>query len=427
MPETVINADPSQRLAYIVDMMREMSEQTDPQLMVQTYGRRMRQLIPFDATISLSRRDLVYPYFRITRSTRWKKPINPWTAKDQLPLLKGGLLAELIYREEPLIMDEIQIAPDDPAAEFLCGHRSLLAIPLFDMGKALNMVVALGDHAATFDQNGLAQQMWMSNLFGRATQSLVLSDQLRSAYETVEKELEVVADIQHSLLPSELPEIPTLEMAVHYQTSRHAGGDYYDFFQLPDGRWGFLIADVSGHGTGAAVIMAVTHSIAHSHHEAPEPPSRLLGFINQHLAARYTNGNGTFVTAFYGIYDPKTRTLTYANAGHNPPRHKRAGASVIGSLESALNLPLGLESTEQFCDVTQTFSPGDAIAFYTDGITEARNSQRDLFGQERLDKIFQSSDATAENMLRNILAGVEDFTGGAPPSDDRTLLIAKVH
>jgi sigma-B regulation protein RsbU (phosphoserine phosphatase) len=266
----------------------------------------------------------------------------------------------------------------------------------------------------------------MANLFGRATQNLVLSGELRSAYEAVDREMQIVADIQRSLLPTDVPVIPTLDMAVHYQTSRRAGGDYYDFFPLPDGRWGLLIADVSGHGTPAAVMMAVTHSIAHTHHEDPDPPSRLLNFINRHLAMRYTNGNGTFVTAFYGIYDPKTRTITYSNAGHNPPRHKRAGGVVVGSLEGGQNLPLGIDADEHYTDAAETFAPGDSMIFYTDGITEARATSGEMFGLERLDHLLLSGEPAAPELLRQVLASVEDFTGGAAPTDDRTLLVARV-
>src|SRR6185369_10191873 len=121
-----------------------------------------------------------------------------------------------------------------------------------------------------FNPDQFPEFVWMGNLFGRATHNLVLSDELRSAYNTVDREMQIVADIQRSLLPETLPKIPTLDLAAYYQTSRRAGGDYYDFFPLPDGRWGILIADVSGHGTPAAVIMAITHSIAHSF---PGPPS----------------------------------------------------------------------------------------------------------------------------------------------------------
>lgn len=414
------------RIAAVVEMMREMSEQSDPQMMVQTYGKRMRQISPSDGSLSLSRRDLAYPYYRITRSSKWDPNFNPWKSRDQLPLLKGGLIAELIYGEQPVVIDDIQFSEDDPAIEYFRGHRSLVAIPLFDQGHALNMVVQFRNAPAAFDRTFLPEHCWMANLFGRATQTLVLSGELRSAYEAVDREMKVVEDIQRSLLPTEVPEIPTLDMAVHYQTSRRAGGDYYDFFPLPDGRWGLLIADVSGHGTPAAVMMAVTHSIAHTHHEEPDPPSRLLNFINQHLAARYTNGNGTFVTAFYGIYDPKQRTITYSNAGHNPPRHKRAGQIVLGSLEGGRNLPLGIDPDERYADVTQSFEPGDMMIFYTDGITEARSPSLEMYGLERLDEELLSHDQDAMQLLKRVLKSVDAFNAGAPPTDDRTLLVARV-
>src|SRR5690349_24930591 len=146
-----------------------------------------------------------------------------------------------------------------------------------------------------------------NNLYGRATHNLVLAEKVKEAYEAVDEEMRIVAALQRSLLPDPLPKIPTMSVAAHYQTSHRAGGDYYDFFPLPDGKWGILIADVSGHGTPAAVLMAVTHTIAHTYGGPPTPPGTLLNFVNRHLAARYTNGNGTFVTAFYGIYDPASR------------------------------------------------------------------------------------------------------------------------
>jgi sigma-B regulation protein RsbU (phosphoserine phosphatase) len=238
----------------------------------------------------------------------------------------------------------------------------------------------------------------------------------------------VVADIQRSLLPRELPRIPTMDLSVHYQTSRRAGGDYYDFFELPDGRWGFLIADVAGHGTPAAVLMAVTHSIAHTLNEEPDPPSKLLNFVNRHLCARYTYQNGTFVTAFYGIYDPRDRTITYANAGHNPPRHKRQGSIVLGSLEGGANLPLGIEPAESYADSAQKFWPGDGLIFYTDGITEARNPKGEMFGSERLDEILLSGDgaSTAADLCRRTIDVLNEFTEGRPPADDRTLLVATI-
>ncbi len=255
--------DWTKRLAMIVDTMREMSRQTDPEAMVRAYGARMSELMPSDRRLSLSRRDLEPPRYRITRSTTWTEAINPWKEKDRLPLFTSGLLGELIYADDARIIDDLQVAPDDPAADYFAGMRSLMAIPMFDQGVALNMVVVMRREPAAFQRDELPEVVWMSNLFGRAAHNLVLSEEVSKAYQAIDQELKIVGDIQRSLLPVHLPAIPTLELAASYHTSERAGGDYYDFFPLPEGKWGILIADVSGHGTPAAVLMAITHSIAH--------------------------------------------------------------------------------------------------------------------------------------------------------------------
>jgi sigma-B regulation protein RsbU (phosphoserine phosphatase) len=392
--------------------------------MVLTYGQRMRQVIPTDGMISLSRRGLQPPAYRITRSHLLGNDHNPWRQASALPVLSGGLLGRLVYSDEPAILEQFTPNEDDPAIEHLRGFRSLVAIPLFDQGVAMNMVVLLSRSVAGFSAERLPEHLWLSNLFGRATHNLVLSSDLKKAYDTVDRELQVVADIQRSLLPSELPQHRGLDLHAFYRTSRRAGGDYYDFFPLSDGRCGILIADVSGHGTPAAVMMAVTHSIAHAHHEDPDPPGRLLNFINRHLCARYTQSTGTFVTAWYGVYDPKYRSLTYANAGHPPPRHKRPGATVLGSIEGSLNLPLGIDPDEHYADAAQQFQPGDAMVFYTDGITEARNGSSELFSESRLDAAILSSPPVAREIVERIVREVEKFAQKAQPDDDQTLLAA---
>lgn len=257
-------ADARTRLQHVLDTMREMSLQTDPQEMVRAYVRRMQAMQPVDLRMALSRRGLARPRVRITRFSGWKGDINPWKEADRLPVIDGGLLEDLIYGDEPQIINDLHVPDDDPASEFLRGMRSLMAIPLFDEGVSLNMVVILRQEPDAFDPEELPERVWMANLFGGATSNLVLAEQRDAAYRMVDDELRVVANIQRSLLPATLPTIPGLELAVHYQTSQRAGGDYYDFFALPEGRWGLLIADVSGHGTPAAVVMAVTHCIAHT-------------------------------------------------------------------------------------------------------------------------------------------------------------------
>jgi sigma-B regulation protein RsbU (phosphoserine phosphatase) len=418
---------PSEQLAFIVDTMRQMSRQTDPEKMVKEYGQRVRQMLQNDRFISLSRRDLERPKVRVTRSSVMKENINPWTDGHRLPVLEGGLLSDLIWGDEPVILNTFEADPSDPGFCFLQECRSLLAIPLFDQGMALNMVVMGRYIPDGFDPRALPGYVWMSNLFGRATQNLVLSQEVRKAYDALDRELNVVAGIQQSLLPTSLPKIPTLDLAVHYQTSKRAGGDYYDFFQLPKGRWGILMADVSGHGTPAAVIMAITHSIAHTHCGDPEPPSQLLEFVNDHLTARYTTNSGTFVTAFYAIYDPAARTITYASAGHCPPRIRRGGNGILESFDKSRQIPLGIEPGETYNDIVQQLLPGDSMLIYTDGITEARGPRGEFFGLEQLDDVLVAHQtACAADLLADALKALDSFSGGVPATDDRTLLALTV-
>jgi phosphoserine phosphatase RsbU/P len=430
MNEVLASAEPftdwKERLEFIVATMRELSSQTDPMRMRLLYTQRMRKLLPLDASLNVSRRELSASWFRITSSSRWTETINPWKQKDRLPLLQGGLLAELLYGDKPVIFDDLQVCPKDPAFEYLAGFRSMLAIPMYDGGKALNMVLLLRSEPNAFPPELLPSLVWTSNLYGRATHNLVLSEQLKEAYEAVDYEMRVVADIQRSLLPAKTPDIPTLGVAAHYQTSSRAGGDYYDFFALPDGRWGLLIADVSGHGTPAAVIMAVTHSLAHTYAGGNCRPGELLEHLNIHLRTRYTAANDAFVTAFYAIYDPKTRRVTYSSAGHNPPRLKRCSDGTLALLNGAGGLPLGMMEVESYPDSECQLQPGDQIVLYTDGITEATNAQGEQFGLSRMDSVLENCSIGASDLLRSVLAELEEFTGGGPAHDDRTLLVIKV-
>ncbi len=418
----------SARLASVVEMMREMSQQTDPQEMVRAYASRIRQLLPTERSVSLSRRDLDAPKFRVTRFTGWADAVNPWAERDRLPLLSGGLLGEIMYGDQPLILDDLtaRLDPTDPAFPYLDGMRSLMALPNYDRGVALNWTMLLRSEPAAFDREGLPERVWMSNLFGRATQNLVLSEDLRKAYALVERELQVVADIQRSLLPRALPTVPKLDLAVFYRASRWAGGDYYDLFPLPDGRWGILIADVSGHGTPAAVVMAITQTIARGSSAAQLVPNRFLGHLNHRLARGYTDQSGHFVTAFYGVFDPRTRRFEYAVAGHNPPRVKRCATSHVFTLDDVNGLPLGLFEDQNYELGRFDLMAGDQLVLYTDGITEAMDPAGQLFGVERLDSAISRCGQPAECLIQSVLSSVETFIQGEPLADDQTLLVGSV-
>src|SRR5262249_7449086 len=129
---------------------------------------------------------------------------------------------------------------------------------------------------------------------------------------------------------------------------------------------------------------------------------------------------------FYGIYDPSRRELTYACAGHNPPRLKRCADGTIDSLDGVSGLPLGVLAGESYGQTSRVLVPGDQIVFYTDGITEATNIDGEQFGLDRLDRVLENCHLTADGLIEEVLAQLDAFTSGQPAADDRTLLIAKI-
>ncbi|MCZ6788084.1 MAG: PP2C family protein-serine/threonine phosphatase [Planctomycetota bacterium] len=413
------------RLDKIVETMREISTETRPEELVKAYSWRMREMSNTTGFLSISRRGLEPPKYRIARSHIFAKQKNPWKQRDQLPVFEGGFLGKLVFSNEAHIIDDLDVPIDDPAYEHLKGQRSLVAIPVFDGGVALNVVIQMRDRPRAFDPVFFPQMVWTTNLFARATHNLVMRHELAEMHERLDQEVAVVGEIQRSLLPTTLPEISNMDLSAHYETSQRAGGDYYDVLRLPGGRWGILIADVSGHGTPAAVLMAITHAITHLYPGPPTKPCSLLEFLSQRLNASYTN-DGTFVTAFYGIYDPETRELSYALAGHPPPRLKHCDDGTMDSLDAALRPPLGIMPVQDYADATVSLRTGDQIIFYTDGITEARNPAGDFFGVERLDDALESCHLDSDGLIQAVLRNLEQFTEGAAPDDDRTLLVAKI-
>ncbi|MGZ3319277.1 MAG: PP2C family protein-serine/threonine phosphatase, partial [Isosphaeraceae bacterium] len=187
-----------------------------------------------------------------------------------------------------------------------------------------------------------------------------------------------------------------------------------------------LIADVSGHGTPAAVMMAILHSLAHGHPGHPEPPSALLEHVNKRLSASYTAENEVFVTAFYGIYDPTQRQFAYSCAGHNPPQLKRCSLGRVDSLEDVGGPPLGLFEDVEYAQTKVTLRPGDILVLYTDGVTEAMDSESKQFGLEKLHEVLTQCNLGASAMRDAILEALDRFTDSNAALDDRTLLVAKV-
>jgi sigma-B regulation protein RsbU (phosphoserine phosphatase) len=376
--------------------------------------------------MTLSRRGVKPPKYLVTRFTEWENAADPWSERDRLPLLEGGLLGELVYCNEPRLINDLHVDPADPSYPYLSGMGSILTMPQYDHGEAMTMTMLMRAERNAFNPAHLGEYVWTVNLFGRAVHTLRLSDELEKANAALDRELLTVSNIQRSLLPPQLPSIPGVDLAVHYETARRAGGDYYDFFDFGDGRWGILIADVCGHGADAAVLMAITHAIARTCTEAADDPAVRLGYINEHLFRHYTERSRAFVTAFYGVYDTRTHRFAYASAGHDSPRVLSNSGGTTGELESGKNLPLGVAASEQFQTYEHQFAPGDTIVFFTDGITEARRPGMGQFGLERIDNVMRRANGSAEGLARELVSELGRFAQTDVADDDRTLVIMRI-
>lgn len=417
------------RLAISVDVMRELSRYADPQDMYAVFARRMNQLFPTSRQISLTRRGLSRPQFRVTRFNGWDHPERPRGDTDRLPVQQSGLLASLLYADEPRVIDDLVLDPHDPAVEYLDGQRSVLAIPLYDQGQSLNLLVLAREESHAFPPEQVPELVLLSNLFGRAVQTSVLTEALKGAYATADFELKAVADLQKALLPANVPAIPGLDLAAEYRTARRAGGDLYDFFPLSNGRLGVLIADVSGHGTPAAVLTAIAHTLAHHAPAPPIKPGEFLSYLNEALAAKYTAASGTFITAFYAVFDPANGTVTYASAGHVPPRLIRSADGSCVPLNRAQRLPLGINPRKfVYPEEVAAIERGDAVVLFTDGLSEATDpAGDDVFGTDRIDAALLLCTGSARQMLGAVRVAREAFTANEPLKDDQTLLVVKMN
>jgi len=244
----------------------------------------------------------------------------------------------------------------------------------------------------------------------------------------LDRERKAVAEIQRLLLPASLPEIPGFEMSPYYRPSQQASGDCYDVVPLINDQWGFVMADVAGHGTPAAVVMTVMRTLIHA--ELPtnrdKSAGEFLERINGVMCETYLR-NGRFVTVWAAVLDPVSRRLTYASAGHNPPRLLR-GDSVL-ALDMVGGLPLGINRAATYDDEGITLEPEDLLVIYTDGITEAMRPGFDapaLFGTEGLDRVLSEcgSDRTSDCAER-VTKAIAAFTNDAAPTDDQTMLILR--
>ena len=247
-------------------------------------------------------------------------------------------------------------------------------------------------------------------------------DELRQ----LESELELSQIVQRALLPQQVPSIPKYDIAAFSRPAQIVTGDYFDFLKFEDGTHGFVLADVSGHGVSAGMLMGSLQTVFHTLTPTTDSPVDVLTRINRLYI--HNISFSTFVTIFFAKLDPVSRILSYANAGHNPPLlHRRSTeeTSWLRPTGAAIGLVEDYRSHLESIELGE----GDALVLYTDGIIEAFNPQgTDQFGYERLlEVVHQNEKLPANELASKIRQSLNDFTQGAVLVDDITLIVCKVN
>ena len=243
----------------------------------------------------------------------------------------------------------------------------------------------------------------------------------------LESELELAQEVQKMLLPQEVPNIPGFEIAAFSRPAQIVGGDYFDFVDFSNGLHGLVIADVAGHGVSASLHMASIQALLRTLVPVNQSPAEVMREI--HRLFIHNIRFETFVTFFIGAFDYSTKTLTFSNAGHQPPLvlHKNKSKNESVEMLRPTGAAIGLVEEAEFAEKTIELHEEDLLVLYTDGITEAMNLQNQEFGRERLTVLSrQIITLPVKEIVQEIRQALLEFTEGKPFADDTTLLVCKV-
>ncbi len=261
---------------------------------------------------------------------------------------------------------------------------------------------------------------------GASLEKKRLRDEIVAVLDQIEGELRSARDVQLGMVPTDFP-LPTaagpVEVFATLEPARQIGGDLYDFFWGEDGRFYFVIADVSDKGAPAALFMARTKTmirlvatLTRTPAGVPLDPGRIIKKVNEELCL--DNRHGMFVTVFFGILDPATALVSFCNAGHNPP-YILGGANGVAALDGPRSKPLGIRPTFAYETGTRKLDPGDCVFLFTDGITEAMDAAGEWFSEERLQETLRSlAGEPASTVVGKVIAKVREFAATAPQADD---------
>jgi serine phosphatase RsbU (regulator of sigma subunit)/anti-sigma regulatory factor (Ser/Thr protein kinase) len=339
---------------------------------------------------------------------------------------------------------EVAIAPDDPIVEYFQRTPGAVEIDRLDIDSpalramkaaGVKLVVALVSQGELIGLLNLGPRLSEQDysaddralLTNLATQAgpavrvaqLVRQQQLEAqARERLENELRVARLIQQTLLPKQLPELPGWNLAAYYQPARAVGGDFYDFIYLSGGRVAIVVGDVTDKGVPAALVMATTRAILRGAAQRLDSPGEVLERANDLMCPDIPRN--MFITCLYAILDPASGVLRYANAGHDLP-YRRHGDTLLEL--RATGMPLGLLPGMRYEEKETELLPGDSVLFYSDGLVEAHNTQREMFSFERVMSLVRQHEG-GQGLIDRLLRELADFTGPDWEQEDDVMLVA---
>lgn len=417
------------KIDFYTRLLRRVSLHTDPAEVQREFATMVREDNRVDGMISLSVRGLPSGSYKITRMNidddLGVVSMNPWAEWAKIPAMTGGVLGMLIEKPEPRIFHHMKIENDPVLGDRLARFGSCFANPLFDEGQALNWSISFKRDPEGFSALDAESFVLRGNIIGRMTKSLVIAKQVKDLNTRLAAQLEEIAQIQRSLLPSQLPDAPGLNIATSYLTSNEAGGDYYDFFDMGKGKLGVVVADVSGHGAGAATMMAMLQAILHGYQDRERGPAAMLEHANREILRKRIEGS--FITAYMGVFDTERRRLTYSNAGHNHPQ-VRSHSGEMRAIDGASSLPLGILEKPEYTEDAVPLVARDTVVIYTDGITEAFSPPptRQMFGTERFREALRMSDGEPASVIDSVFMRLIEHTRSRDRADDQTLVAVRV-
>jgi serine phosphatase RsbU (regulator of sigma subunit) len=247
--------------------------------------------------------------------------------------------------------------------------------------------------------------------------------------ERMKKEMQIAREIQHTLLPQSIPEIPGFQIATYYESAKEVGGDYFDYIRIDKDHFGLVVADVSGKGVAGSLIMTMVRTVMRIHAARDLSPLRLVSIIN--FLLRNDIPESMFITLFYAVIDSSSGKISITCAGHNPAFYYSSSLDRVMS-KKPKGPPLGIplfdekEFANRLEEERFDFAYGDVFFLYTDGITEAMNRNREQFGETQLRRLLsENRNKNADEIKKKILSSLEEFTEGTTQSDDITFVLLK--